>query len=318
MSQTERLVYITQCLKENGRLDKKRVCEKFEVNGRTVNRDIEYLRDRCDCNIEYDRSTGTYTAQRPVDIFSPGRHLLFFAYVKGMAKSLSLMPLVTEDITNKLHKILDKSHLQLANAVVYQFPTTETFDSSVLDELLQSFKERVACDINYIKPGNPKGKRRIEPLRFINYDGQWYVLAYCRASGEKRQFNLSRILNAARTSSAYISAVDDIELDRIIASGFGIMRTAFAESEPLPVTIKFTGKSAAIVANQEWHAKQKMETLPSPDGTSLLLTVPVESYEEILRRVLFYGPEAEAVSPPDFRDLWLTKIRETYKKFCEK
>lgn len=228
------------------------------------------------------------------------------------------MPLVADDIAAKINKILDRPHLQLANAIVYQFPSIESFDSSVLDELLQAFKERVACDIVYVKPGSPEENRQIEPLRYINYDGQWYVLAFCRTSGEKRQFNLSRIRQATRTASSYVSDVNDKELDKISDSGFGIMRTAFAETEPLWITVRFTGKSAAIIAGQEWHSRQKMERENTSDGLNILLTVPVESYEEILRRVLFYGAEAEAVSPPDFRDLWLKNIRDLYKKFCEK
>src|SRR3990172_5917810 len=98
MSQTERLVYITQCLRDYGRVDIRRVSERFEVDLRTVKRDIEYLRDRCDCPIEYDRKTRTYRSSKPVDIFSPGRYLLFYAYAAGMAKSLSLMPLVAKEI----------------------------------------------------------------------------------------------------------------------------------------------------------------------------------------------------------------------------
>ncbi|OHD71512.1 MAG: hypothetical protein A2W19_16015 [Spirochaetes bacterium RBG_16_49_21] len=316
MSQTERLVYITQCLRDYGRVDIRRVSERFEVDLRTVKRDIEYLRDRCDCPIEYDRKTRTYRSSKPVDIFSPGRYLLFYAYAAGMAKSLSLMPLVAKEIQKQATRILDPRHRELANAVIYEFPSVETFDGTVLDELFQSFKERVACDIAYAKPGKDEEHRMIEPLRFINYDGRWYVLAFCRASGEKRQFSLSRIRSAMRTRSPFIAAVDDRELDGIIGSGYGIMRTAFAETETVWVTIRFTGKSAGIVAAQEWHPKQKAERDDADGELNVLLTVPVESYEEIVRRVLFYGPEAEAVSPGDFRELWLAKIGEMHKKFC--
>ncbi|MBN2039370.1 MAG: WYL domain-containing protein [Spirochaetes bacterium] len=318
MSQTERLVYITRCLKEYGQIDKQGVCEKFEVDSRTVARDIEYLRDRCDCTIEYNRKISKYTVKEPVDIFSPGRYLLFYAYVSGIAKSLSLMPLVADEISECITRILDRSHSQLANAIIYRFPVVESYNTYVLDELIQSFKERVICDIVYIKPGNPEEKRQIEPFRFINYDGQWYVLAFCHSSGAKRQFNLSRILSAVRTTAAYSSPVNDEELDNIVKSGFGIMRTAFAESEPCMVMIRFSGKSAAIVAGQEWHPKQIIERKEDANGLIVELTVPVESYEEIMRRVLFYGPEAEAVSPLDFREMWLRNIREMYKKYCEK
>jgi len=314
MSQSERIVYISQCLNEYGYINKNNICNKFEVDSRTFKRDIEYLRDRCDCDIQYNKKTNTYVTKKPVNIFSPGRYLLLYAYIIGMARSLSLLPIIADDIINKITKILDAVHLSLANAIIYQFPFSDSFDTIVLDELLQSFREKLSCRITYTKPGEDAKERIIEPLRFINYDGQWYVLAFCHLSNQLRQFSLSRIHSAHRTKESFINKSGEEELNKIVESSYGIMKTSFSESDPIWVTISFTGRSAGIVSTQEWHPRQKMES----DNNTVQLTIPVESYEEILRRVLFYGPDAEVIGPEDFKEMWIEKITDMYKKFVKK
>lgn len=55
MSQTERLFYITSRLKDHGSITVKEISQEFEVTERSAKRDIEYLRDRCGCNIIYSQ-----------------------------------------------------------------------------------------------------------------------------------------------------------------------------------------------------------------------------------------------------------------------
>ncbi len=316
MGKMERLAYITRCLRKNGRIEKNRICEEFEVDERTVKRDIEYLRDRCDCHIDYDRNANAYIAPSPVDILSPARYLLFYAYMSGMARSLSLLPLVSDDIEKMANRTLDRGHRELSRAFSYNFPSTEPFDTAVLDELLDSFKTGRCCSISYEKPGAEAAERLIEPLRFINYDGQWYVLAFCHRSGGMRQFSLSRIRSARTDEKSRSMPVNDEELDAIVLGGYGIMRTSFGRAEPARAVIRFTGKSAAIVARQRWHFAQELRTGTTSGGPVTEIALPVESFDELLRRVLFFGDEAEVVEPAGFREEWLRAIRAMYNKYC--
>lgn len=316
MGKTERLAYITRCLKERGRIEIAGICEEFEVDKRTAKRDIEYLRDRCDCHITYDHASNAYIARSPVDILSPARYLLFYAYMSGMARSLSLLPLVSGDIEKMANRTLDRSHRELARAFSYHFPVTERFDAAVLDELLYSFKTGLCCSISYEKPGAEAAQRIIEPLRFINYDGQWYVLAFCHLSGGMRQFSLSRIRSARTGNMPRTVPVDDDGLDAIVEGGYGIMRTSFGRQEPVWAVIRFTGKSAAIVEAQVWHFAQQTRTGVEGEEPFTEITLPAESFDELLRRMLFYGDEAEVVEPPEFREEWLRAIRAMYNKYC--
>jgi len=45
------------------------------------------------------------------------------------------------------------------------------------------------------------------------------------------------------------------------------------------------------------------------------LTLPVGDYTEITGMILSYSPNAEPVSPPDFRDKWLQRVKETAERF---
>lgn len=311
MSQAERLMYIRNCLANEGKITVLQICQRFEICVRQATRDIEYLRNRLDCTITYCRKIKAYKPEGPVPELSPTRDLLDYTFLLGVMKSYNLLPLQSDQIEKVASERLDDEHRELARAIVYRFSQAQVFDTTILDIALQACKIQKACTINYSKPGDEKRHRDIEPYRFVNYDGQWYIIAHCRVSGDLRQFVLSRIYNIRLTDSSFTSGRSSSELDTYCEHSFGIMRRTGIQ--PVTVTIRFTGKSADIVSTQHWHPGQAMER--NEKARETLLSLSVDSYEEIVRKVLFFGAEAEAVSPPDFRELWLSHIAEMHKKF---
>ncbi len=63
--------------------------------------------------------------------------------------------------------------------------------------------------------------------------------------------------------------------------------------------------------------KQNIESGTDPKkGEYIQFVIPVKHYDEILGKVLQFGPDGEVISPADFRDMWISKIKMMYQEFC--
>lgn len=315
MSQTERLFFITSRLKDRGSVTVKEICKEFEVTERSAKRDIEYLRDRCGCNIVYSQQKKKYISEGVVPDLSPSRNMIFYAFVNGLAKSLNLLPFFTNEIRNIIFPQLDSKHMKLADAIRYQFSSQGNFKEVILEVLFHAFKTGKVCTITYHKPDEELTVREIEPLRFINHDGQWYVMAYCHQSKGIRQFALVRINKVQFSDSDYSCKYSTSYIDRVLEKSFGIMKKDLVDDVSVLVKIKFYGNSAARIGEQVWHPSQVIEHETVNGIHSAVLTLPVESYDEIVRKVLFFGDEAEVLEPADFREIWIGFVKRMSDKF---
>lgn len=241
--------------------------------------------------------------------------MIFYAFVNGLAKSLNLLPFFTDEVRDIIFPQLDSRHMKLADAIRYQFSSQGNFKEVILEDLFHAFKTDKVCAITYNKPDEQSTIREIEPLRFINHDGQWYVMAYCHQSEGIRQFALVRIKKVHFSDRDYICRYSNIDIDRALEKSFGIMKKDFSDDIPVLVKIRFSGNSAARIGEQVWHSSQVIVHETVNGLHSALLTLPVESYDEIVRKVLFFGDEAEVLEPADFRDMWLGFVKRMSEKY---
>lgn len=67
MSQFERIAALDRALRERGSVTAAEIARRFEVDARTVRRDIEYMRDRLSAPIVWDKSAAAYRYDAPFD-----------------------------------------------------------------------------------------------------------------------------------------------------------------------------------------------------------------------------------------------------------
>jgi len=102
-------------------------------------------------------------------------------------------------------------------------------------------------------------------------------------------------ISVAKLSEAAARDVPDEELDKHLASSYGI----FSGTPKGWATIVFTPKAARWVADEHWHSQQQGRFLP--DGR-YELKVPYSAGRELLMDVMHYGSDAEIVEPPVLRE----------------
>jgi len=316
MSQTERIAYLDRRLRERGWVTAAEVAGAFEVSPRQVKRDIEYLRWRLEAPIAYDALNRRYRYEKPYDRFrfADERRVLFSALVKGWALSEAYQPLMTPEILSTIDAAVARDYRSVADRIRYEVPSSEVVDLETFAGLCRGMRDAKVVEIDYVTLGGEHSQRRVEAQRLWNYGGVWYLVAFDHLRGELRTFHLGRVRSLAVTAESASHNEKDpawkAEVEAWTAAGFGIFRggTTFA------ATVRLRDAARRLAAAQRWHPDQADAQGTDTEGPWLDRTVPVVDTRELLGRVLAFGGDAEALSPPAFRSQWEAEIHRMEKR----
>ncbi len=313
MSQTERIYFIHSSIKRKGNVNVREISEKFEIDPRTAKRDIQYMRERMGAPLVYDQKLRFYNYSKSYNLldFADERMLLFYVFISGMAKSLSYIPMVTAELMETISDRISTDYISLKGRVSYHHAELEPIDNTVLKGVLTSMLERHVLHINYTDGAGNRKRRKLEPLHLMNYSGKWYLIAFCRESDRMKTFLISRIRDYDMLPENFSNNLQASEIENFVNNGFGIFKTEKTET----VTICFYPPVYHIVKNQIWHPDQQRRDVSIDGGKGMEMDVPVGSYTEIIGKILQFGADAEAVSPKEFRELWLETIDSMQKRF---
>jgi predicted DNA-binding transcriptional regulator YafY len=154
---------------------------------------------------------------------------------------------------------------------------------------------------------NQPQNREISPQALIYYRDNWYVDAYCHLRNDLRTFAVDRIIQAKCIKGKW-KAISAEQRSHFFSESYGI----FSGLPQKLAVIRFTGTAARIVSREQWHPKQQGKT--NPDGT-YTLSIPYSHDQELIMDILRWGPDAEALEPPDLRSKINSLLRAMLQKY---
>ena len=154
--------------------------------------------------------------------------------------------------------------------------------------IIESIVKKYQLEISYQSLQLEKTTRVIEPLKLINYQGRWYLHAWCSLRKAFRIFHLARILQAHLGDKGTLR---DVVIPEELNHSFGI----FKGSPLYHAKILFTGYAGNLIKNQFWHKDQKIQKREE----GIILKLPVRDDREIMMKILQYGSHAQVISPPE-------------------
>lgn len=309
MDRTERFYRIELLIRSQGCIGFDALLAALEVSRATLKRDLQYLRDRMDAPIVYDRDANGYRLapgsarqgahQLPGVWFSePEIHALLTMHqlVSGLDEG-GVLARHLQPLLDKLHGMLGATDTQAAElmqrvkiAGTARRPVSSQWFERVGDALLA----RRRLHLRYLaRRRAERSEREVSPQRLVHYRHTWYLDAWCHRAGGLRRFALDAIEHAAvGDEPAHEVPVADVAaaLDR----GYGI----FAGGELHWATLRFDAEAAAWVAREEWHPQQQGRALP--DG-GYELRLPFADATELAMDVLRHGEHVEVVAPASLR-----------------
>ncbi|MEE4242736.1 MAG: WYL domain-containing protein [Desulfopila sp.] len=265
---------------------------QFEVSPATARRDIAYLRDRLLAPLAFDPTrNGFYYTDEDFGLpFEKSPKIVFLLGMLGkIAEEAGLGSLSeVKALEQRLAQLVFPEYAELVKAIHCEWVEVETIDPLIFEKIIEATVKKQLLHISYKSPRADHSRRKLEPLRLINYQGRWYLLAFCRLREDIRIFHISRMTDVAVLPETFKRYSND-NFNEYLNSAFGIFkgRTVFN------ATILFTSTAAELVRHQRWHREQLIEET----GEGVLLHLPVSDDREIAMKVLQYGAMARVISP---------------------
>ncbi len=306
MSQLERIYRFHSWVVKGRYPNASDLARHFEVSQATAHRDITYLRERLLAPLEFDRArNGYYYAEEGFVLpFENSPQIVFMlAMLHKMADEAGLNELPEVRILKEqLGKLLFSDHKRLVESLYCEWIEVESVQPEVLEVLLNAVQDSMQVSIDYLTPAGKASSRVIEPMKLLNYQGRWYVLAYCRLRAQMRIFHAARITRIELKEKKFEPRPLDIE--GMLRGGFGI----FKGGRPCKARILFTEDAAAIVRNQRWHINQEIEEREE----GLVLTLPVADFTELKMKILQFGARARVLEPRELRESVAKEVERMY------
>ncbi len=279
--------------------------EEMEVSRRTILRDIEYMRDQMGAPIEYDAEKRGFfytesTFMFPSIPFTEGELIAVFlaekvlAQYKGTPYEKALNSAFKKIVANLPKEVsislsdVDETHSFRTTASTAQ--NIEIF-STLANAAIKKRQVKIEHTAQY---RNESATRVIDPYHLINFDGEWYLLAYCHLRKGMRMFMTSRIRRAKLTGKKF--TIDkSFSIPGHLGFAFGIC----SGIDDFIVRLKFDEFASRFIREKSWHPSQKLEE--NGDGT-VTLSLHINSTIEIKRWILSWDKHVEVLEPKELRD----------------
>lgn len=321
MDRTERFYRIDQLLNDQRCLSFESIQEALGVSRATLRRDMQYLRDRLNAPIIYDRMGGGYRfaqeesraaalsaqkyelpglwfnaseiyallmMQQLLNTVQPG---LLGPHIAPLQSRLSAL-LGSQD--NRPEDIEDRIRIV---HTAQRSPEPENFEL-IASALLKRKRLKVQ---HWHRGRDEKTTRDISPQRLVFYRGNWYLDAWCHLRKDLRSFAVETLSDVTLLDKKAHEVLAKV-LDNRVQNGYGIFggeRTQWAQ-------LRFTPARARWVAAEQWHPDQRGSVLP--DG-SYQLEVPYSIETELVMDILRHMPEVEVLGPPELRKKMHDKLK---------
>ncbi|MFT3830675.1 MAG: WYL domain-containing transcriptional regulator [Opitutaceae bacterium] len=301
----ERMTYIHERLQADKHPNCTTLAAHFEVSTKTIQRDIEFMRDRWQLPIEYDETKFGYYYSEPVE------NLPLVTMTEGELVALLVAQKAVEQyagtafeapLTNAFTKLTAQLDGPVTVALgaarhVFSFKAAgpARADLELFRRLSQAVLENREIAFDYRGLGDAKpARRRVQPWHLCCVDSQWYLIGYDLNRAAKRTFAFPRISGVDLTRHTFARPAG-FSIREHLGGSFGII----AGSGEYRVRLRFDNWAAQLVRERFWHDSQ--ELTERRDGT-VELALELDSLAEVERWILSWGEHVEVLAPKPLRE----------------
>ena len=297
----ERMMRLHEKLKAGKFPNCRKLAEELEVSAKTIQRDIEFMRDRLNLPIQYDQLHFGFVYTEPVTSFpsievSEGEMVALFVAQKAMEQYQGTpyekaLRTAFAKITQGLRETVEFQWGGVDSSISFHGLGRSVADLELFEVVSRAVLDSHEVEFEYKKLGSARYEaRRVQSYHLGCVENQWYLIGHDLARRQLRTFALPR-MRRARNTKAKFRRPSNFSIAGFLSDSFGV----FTGKARTRVSIRFDEFASRLVSERRWHASQKLKTLP--DGT-LELTLDVGGLEEIERWVLSWGEHATVLGPP--------------------
>ncbi|MBI2061509.1 MAG: WYL domain-containing protein [Nitrospirae bacterium] len=275
----------------------------LEVSTKTVQRDIDFMRDRLKAPIEYHRESKSWRYMR--DDYAFALNSLseedLFALIYGCQVLQKIGVGALGDELLALARETNPSNPSGESSLVsFSDEPGVILDPGILRPVIQGLLRRRRLDITYFTIYREAVTRRqVDPYHLGRYMGRWFLIGYDHFRKGRRVFAVAQIKQVRVLRQTFTVPPEFNPRKYIGEDGFSFERL----SGPVKVELAFERQAGLVARELIWHKTQRFEE--GADGR-IHLIFETKNLQQVLRWVLARGADVEVVTPAELR-------REAYK-----
>ena len=326
MDRTERFYKIERLLRGRGCVSFQSLLEELDVSRATLKRDLQYLRDRLDAPIVYDRDANGYRLEHDPERGGGSHELpgLWFSEqeIHALLTMHQLMSGLDDDgvLSRHLQPMMDKlqgllgTDEQEARELMRRVKVIGTarrrVPSQSFELLGSALVQRQRVWMRYYKRSDrSESEREVSPQRLVHHRNTWYLDAWCHSSDGLRRFALDAV-REARVLSARARNVATKDLEAELDAGYGIYGATGTKVKW--AVLVFEPDAAQWVQHEEWHPQQRARWLP--DGR-YELQVPYADATELAMDILRQGDQVKVAGDKALVTLIGRRLEQAAKRY---
>jgi predicted DNA-binding transcriptional regulator YafY len=302
----ERMLRIHQAIQAGDHPNASSMAREMEVSAKSIHRDLEFMRDRLNLPLEYDRAGGGYHYTETVSSFptlpiTEGELFALLVAEKALQQYRGTnfeKPLLSA-FKKMSASLPDTISLNLADweqTISFRTRAEPLVNLEIFDALGKAAAQRQQLELKYRKPGQREPDVRVvDPYHLANINGEWFLFAFDHLRKDVRTFVPARI-KAMRATGKTFPRPQKFSLEKRLRDSFGV-HSAQGEFQ---VAIRFNESVADYIREKKWHDSQELVELK--DG-GVELRLKLSSLEEIERWVLSWGGNAVVLKPAELMQM---------------
>jgi proteasome accessory factor B len=296
----ERMLRIHHAIQSGTFPNATHLAAELEVSSKSIHRDLEFMRDRLQLPLEFDRRRLGYYYTEEVKAFptlqiTEGELFALIVAEKALQqyRGTSFEKPLLSAIRKMEQALPDTISVNLAEVertISFRTRTESIIDLKVFDALAKATASRTQLEVTYRKPGQQQTEQRIiDPYHLANINGEWFLFAFDHLRKDVRTFAPGRI-KALKSTGKVFSRSQGFNLEQRLRDSFGVHS---AEGN-FDVVIRFDKHVADYVREKRWHDSQRLK---ERKGGEVELYLKLSSLSEVERWVLSWGGNATVLSP---------------------
>lgn len=308
----ERMLRLHEWLKAGTFPNCRKLAGELEVSSKTIQRDIDFMRDRLGLPIEYDQiQFGFYYTEAVVNFpnieVTQGEIMALFVARKALEQYRgtsfeAALRTAFEKISGSLREKIDFQWAEVDSAVSFRGLGTSAADIDLFEGVSKAVMECREIEFEYKKPKSAGYEpRKVRPYHLGCVSDQWYLFGFDLGRGQIRTFVLQRMRGVRRTGMRFHRPAD-FSIAKHLSDSFGV----FSGHGRYGVRVRFDALAGQLVSERQWHGSQKIKRLP---GGEVEMRMELGSLEEVERWILSWGKRARVLEPPEL----VERIRATVR-----
>lgn len=296
----DRMTRIFQSISSGEYPNREQLAADIEVTTKTIQRDIDFLRDRMNLPIAYDRNRRGYHFTEPVSGFplvdlTEAEIVSVFIAQKALVAHRGTPfeePLRSayQKLASSLNGRISVPWADLGNSVSFRTYQSTLMELGTFQTVGIAVRHSNVLRFGYKKLGASRhSKREVEPYHLACIQGQWYAIAYDRDRKDWRNFVLSRMVHAEALAENF-GRERPFDIDTYLRGSLGI----FQGKGMHRIQLEFDAWAAQLIRERAWHPGQRIQELT---GDRVAFSIELSSLEEIIPWILSWGEHVQIIQP---------------------